>query len=371
MAHRKARAHGRRTPVDLDHAAGAGGLRDLGVRRRRRGAALQLGHLVPPQRVLDRAADARAPGASATTPAWWPTRWSTAPSAGRSSGRGSQATAAAIRTAAPLRRFHVRVAAHSAQTATVAAWKEQVNDLAARTADPTAARRATAEWWNAFWNRSWIFVERRAAGEAVTRAYVLQRWMTAAAGRGAYPIKFNGSIFTVEPEFTGGPKMNADWRRWGDCYWWQNTRLPYLPDDRARRLRPARAAVSHVPWPRRRWRAPARPAYFGADGISFPETMTIFGTWSNRDYGWDRKGHAAERGGERVRPPRLAAGPRAGDADARLLRAHAGRGVPAEAAAADGARRAPLLRDALPARLGGQARHPARLRRWRRIGTTS
>jgi len=31
--------------------------------------------------------------------------------------------------------------------------------------------------------------------------------------------------------------------------------------------------------------------YFNADGVSFPETMTIFGTWSNRDYGWDRTGH--------------------------------------------------------------------------------
>jgi hypothetical protein len=31
--------------------------------------------------------------------------------------------------------------------------------------------------------------------------------------------------------------------------------------------------------------------YFDAGGVSFPETMTIFGTWSNRDYGWDRTGH--------------------------------------------------------------------------------
>ena len=198
---------------------------------------------------------------------------------------------AAIRTAAPLRRFHVRVAAHAAQTATVAAWKEQVNDIAARTANPTAALRATTEWWNAFWQRSWIFVDGE-SGEAVTRAYVLQRWMTAAAGRGAYPIKFNGSIFTVEPEFTGGPKMNADWRRWGDCYWWQNTRLPYFPmiargdfDQLAPLFRMYMAAA-----PLARARS---TAYFGADGISFPETMTIFGTWSNRDYGWDRKGHAA------------------------------------------------------------------------------
>ena len=58
---------------------------------------------------------------------------------------------------------------------------------------------------------------------------MLQRWVQACGGRGAFPIKFNGSIFSVEPKFTGGQPFDADWRRWGDCFWWQNTRLPYYP----------------------------------------------------------------------------------------------------------------------------------------------
>ena len=32
----------------------------------------------------------------------------------------------------------------------------------------------------------------------LSRAYALQRYINACAGRGAYPIKFNGSIFTVD-----------------------------------------------------------------------------------------------------------------------------------------------------------------------------
>jgi hypothetical protein len=197
--------------------------------------------------------------------------------------------AAAIRSASPARRFHVRVVAHSAQTESIDAWKSQVADVVRKTGDPVAAQRETAAWWSDFWNRSWIFVDGE-QGQAVTRAYVLQRWMTAAAGRGAYPIKFNGSIFTVDPEFTGGPKMNADWRRWGDCYWWQNTRLPYFPmiargdfDELAPLFRMYAAAA---PLARARSKA-----YWGADGVAFPETMTNFGTWSNRDYGWDRTEH--------------------------------------------------------------------------------
>jgi hypothetical protein len=125
---------------------------------------------------------------------------------------------------------------------------------------------------------------------AVTRAYVLQRWMTACAGRGNFPVKFNGSIFTVDPELTD-PKQqfNPDWRRWGDCFWWQNTRFP------------AWSAVANGDYdlcaPVFRMYRDVLPVckaraklYYGAEGAYFPETMTSFGTYANRDYGWDRKG---------------------------------------------------------------------------------
>ncbi|MBM3890987.1 MAG: LamG domain-containing protein, partial [Verrucomicrobia bacterium] len=124
----------------------------------------------------------------------------------------------------------------------------------------------------------------------VTRAYVLQRWMGACAGRGNFPVKFNGSIFTVDPEFTD-PKQqfNPDWRRWGDCFWWQNTRFP------------AWSAVANGDYdlcgPVFRMYRDVLPIckarakfYYGADGAYFPETMTSFGTYANRDYGWNRKG---------------------------------------------------------------------------------
>lgn len=39
-------------------------------------------------------------------------------------------------------------------------------------------------------------------GFRITQSYLLQSWMPACGGRGAYPIKFNGGIFTVDPVFT-------------------------------------------------------------------------------------------------------------------------------------------------------------------------
>jgi len=185
--------------------------------------------------------------------------------------------------------FHIRVATHSAQTRTIEDWKTQLTALGRDTADGDEAMRTTAQWWDAFWRRSWIVVEGD-GGDAVTRAYVLQRWMTAIGGRGNFPIKFNGSIFTVDPAFSGGPALDPDWRRWGDAYWWQNTRLPYfgmLARGDVDELSPLfRMYEAAAPLAQARVRS-----YTGADGVTFPETMTIFGTWSNRDYGWDRTGH--------------------------------------------------------------------------------
>ncbi len=64
---------------------------------------------------------------------------------------------------------------------------------------------------------------------------MLQRYVTACAGRGAYPIKFNGSIFVVDDPTrinnkTNQPSpVNADYRDWGGGYWYQNTRAMYWP----------------------------------------------------------------------------------------------------------------------------------------------
>ena len=115
--------------------------------------------------------------------------------------------------------------------------------LAADSADSQDALRRTAAWWQAFWGRSWVFVtgemriyldgkivaERPGdTGSPLARGYTLQRYVQACGGRGPYPIKFNGSIFTVEPKAMGLP-FNPDYRNWGDCHWWQNVRLPYHP----------------------------------------------------------------------------------------------------------------------------------------------
>ncbi len=134
-----------------------------------------------------------------------------------------------------------------------------------------------------------VAVERAEADEheVVTRGYVLQRYMTACAGRGAYPIKFNGSIFTVDVQ----GKYDPDYRRWGGAYWFQNTRLPYWPllasGDHEMMLPLFRMYRNALELARIRTKL-----YFGHEGACFPETIHFWGTYHNGDmgYGWDREG---------------------------------------------------------------------------------
>lgn len=121
-------------------------------------------------------------------------------------------------------------------------WIEQVlhASTAAFPASDEKQGKAHADWWHAFWDRSYEFVDGTPDAKKVTQGYVLQRFKTACAGRGAWPVKFNGSLFVIDwPSVSFGKDkatgietikpVSADYRAWGGQYWFQNTRAMYWP----------------------------------------------------------------------------------------------------------------------------------------------
>ena len=206
--------------------------------------------------------------------------------------RGEKLTAiddATLSTSKPAEQLSLRVHVLTQTEGTAQSWRTAIEKQADRVEAIPAQDRfaAHARWWNDFWNRSWIRPHGNQDAESVSRAYALQRWMTACAGRGAYPIKFNGSIFVIDHDNKSG--LDADYRRWGGCYWWQNTRLIYWPllmSGDFDMMRPLFQVYMDALASRKR----ATRAYYGHAGAFFPETMTIWGTYNDKNYGPDRTG---------------------------------------------------------------------------------
>ncbi len=124
------------------------------------------------------------------------------------------------------------VATHTAVTPTAEAFAEQLANAAQQKAglDMASARDAHIAWWRAFWERSHIFLSGGERAHEVGQGYLLQRFKNACTSRGTYPIKFNGSLFTVDwPDTEKYKNRTADYRRWGHAYWFQNTRAMYWP----------------------------------------------------------------------------------------------------------------------------------------------
>jgi hypothetical protein len=198
-----------------------------------------------------------------------------------------------LRSKGARKRHEFSIYCLTAQTATREEWVEKIAGCASEMDSRkwVSAWDAHCSWWADFWRRSWIRVSGAKDADVVSRGYVLQRFISACGGRGAMPIKFNGSIFTVEAR-EKKKKHNADFREWGGPYWFQNTRLPYWPmfgsGDFEMTLPLFKMFTDSLPFALARTRT-----YFDHDGAFFPETMYFWGAYANDNYGWARDGKKA------------------------------------------------------------------------------
>ena len=117
--------------------------------------------------------------------------------------------------------------------------------------------------------------------------YVWQRYLDQCDGRGARaPIKFNGQAFTVDNG--KGP----DYRDWGACYWFQNTRQPYYnalaAGDGSDLIVPLLAFYARaIPYIEQRVQAQFN--FSSKSGGYWPETMHQWGVYNPGDWGCDTK----------------------------------------------------------------------------------
>jgi hypothetical protein len=150
---------------------------------------------------------------------------------------GSYADAAfhawSLQSKKPVRRQHVTIALEVSQAGSMKEWKDALaHTMQLADKDVAAARRNTQQWWDAFWNRSYIFIDSKdTAALTVGRNYQLFRYMLGCNAYGQWPTKFNGGLFTFDPRYVNNQyPFSPDFRLWGGgTMTAQNQRLVYFP----------------------------------------------------------------------------------------------------------------------------------------------
>jgi len=214
-----------------------------------------------------------------------------------------------LRSRNPAKSHQLKVILHTAKTASVDDWKEQLKELAAFFAmTESKAFRKNLVWWRQFWDRSHIFLNPDNAAEndkvwQIGRNYQLFRYMLGCNAYGKYPTKFNGGLFTYDPVLVQERRKHTpDWRAWGGgSFTAQNQRLLYWPMLKSGdfNMMPAQFDFYRRALPNATLRV---KTYWGHSGCCFAEQLANYGLPIPSHYGW------SDPNSRRHRPPDLEPG---------------------------------------------------------------
>lgn len=139
-----------------------------------------------------------------------------------------------LRSISPAKQHSLHLYLHTAQANNIEQWKQGLSSLKKATPAHKLAFDKTQQWWKQFWERSFIRIDegnRNSKAWETGRNFQLFRYMLGCNAHGAWPTKFNGGLFTVDPVFTDtAHELTPDYRNWGGgLHTAQNQRLVYFP----------------------------------------------------------------------------------------------------------------------------------------------
>ncbi len=128
----------------------------------------------------------------------------------------------------PKKTFHLQIALATVQ-GTVADWEAELAKTE-KQVKHASDRLTSRQWWRDFWQRSYI---ETILNSQLIKNYTLFRYMLGCNSRGQWPTKFNGGLFTFDPEYVNSEAeyhLSPDFRNWGGgVHTAQNQRLVYWP----------------------------------------------------------------------------------------------------------------------------------------------
>lgn len=156
--------------------------------------------------------------------------------------------------------------------------------------NPQKSFAATKAWWNNYWNKSFIYINSRdTLANQVSQNYQLFRYMLGANAKGSWPTKFNGGLFTFDPQLTDTTlKYTPDFRNWGGgTHTAQNQRLVYWPMLKSGDFEMMKPQFEFYKRILQNAELRTKDAW-GHSGASFTEQIENFGLPNPAEYGWKR-----------------------------------------------------------------------------------
>lgn len=198
-----------------------------------------------------------------------------------------------LKTEKPIQTNRIQITLNRKYFENVSEWINDIKRIHKNYKDNfTKNQLKTKMWWEDFWDRSFIFIypnKKDSLPWYIGRNYQLFRYMLGCNYYGSYPTKFNGGLFTFDPEYVDEKfQYTPDYRRWGGgSFTAQNQRLVYWP---MLKCGDFDAMISQFDFYLKLLKnAELRTKiYWGHKGASFTEQMENFGLPVAFEYGWKR-----------------------------------------------------------------------------------
>ncbi|MDN3587642.1 DUF5703 domain-containing protein [Pedobacter aquatilis] len=153
-----------------------------------------------------------------------------------------------------------------------------------------STQKASIKWWNDYWKKSFIYINsKNEQANQSSKNYQLFRYMLGCNAFGKYPTKFNGGLFTFDPQLTDSTlKYTPDFRNWGGgTHTAQNQRLVYWPMLKSGDFDMMKPQFDFYLDLLKNAEIRTEAAW-GHKGASFTEQLENFGLPNPAEYGWKR-----------------------------------------------------------------------------------
>ncbi|WBL23383.1 DUF5703 domain-containing protein [Zunongwangia sp. HRR-M8] len=200
-----------------------------------------------------------------------------------------------LKSKKPSKNQNIQIQLYTKQTENIKNWKSVLlNSVQEYKKDKNRAAKKSQDWWNAFWDRSWIYVQETNSTKKdsvfqIGQNYQLFRYMLGCNAYGEYPTKFNGGLFTYDPAYVDSTyKFTPDFRNWGGgTMTAQNQRLVYFPMLKSGDFEMMTPQFKF--YQRILKNAQLRSiVYWNHKGASFTEQIENYGLPNPSEYNWNR-----------------------------------------------------------------------------------